>query len=186
MVSHILSFRPDLLSVLAQQLQSADVLASHRVFMVLFRTLKELSTKRLAVDQKNYAEVISFYRSHLSMCVPTQLCLCFVHWYFCFILYCSDTDFIIACCQCPIMHETQHSKLILFLVFLIWSHQGISRGSQVDCHNVSFSLLSSYWIDRETCLPYSIASAIVSPFHEIVNMCWKFFYDNIHCNEVFT
>nr|CAB3459058.1 unnamed protein product [Digitaria exilis] len=49
---------PDLLSVLAQQLQSADVLASHRVFMVLFRTLKELSTKRLAVDQKNYAECI--------------------------------------------------------------------------------------------------------------------------------
>ncbi|KAK8461169.1 hypothetical protein SEVIR_2G454900v4 [Setaria viridis] len=48
---------PDLLSVLAQQLQSADVLASHRVFMVLFRTLKELSTKRLAVDQKNYAEI---------------------------------------------------------------------------------------------------------------------------------
>jgi len=47
----------DLLSVLAQQLQSADVLASHRVFMVLFRTLKELSTKRLAVDQKNYAEI---------------------------------------------------------------------------------------------------------------------------------
>ncbi|ONM26363.1 ARM repeat superfamily protein [Zea mays] len=49
---------PELLSVLAQQLQSADVLASHRVFMVLFRTLKELSTKRLAVDQKNYAEEV--------------------------------------------------------------------------------------------------------------------------------
>ncbi|RLM87666.1 importin-11 [Panicum miliaceum] len=48
---------PDLLSVLAQQLQSADILASHRVFMVLFRTLKELSTKRLAVDQKKYAEI---------------------------------------------------------------------------------------------------------------------------------
>ncbi|KAB8106996.1 hypothetical protein EE612_041548 [Oryza sativa] len=47
---------PDLFSLLAQQLQSADVLASHRVFMVLFRTLKELSTKRLAVDQRNYAE----------------------------------------------------------------------------------------------------------------------------------
>ncbi|KAL5198245.1 hypothetical protein ABZP36_001757 [Zizania latifolia] len=50
---------PDLFSVLAQQLQSADVLASHRVFMVLFRTLKELSTKRLAVDQRNYAEITS-------------------------------------------------------------------------------------------------------------------------------
>uniref|UniRef100_A0A0E0EGH6 Importin N-terminal domain-containing protein n=1 Tax=Oryza meridionalis TaxID=40149 RepID=A0A0E0EGH6_9ORYZ len=50
---------PDLFSLLAQQLQSADVLASHRVFMVLFRTLKELSTKRLAVDQRNYAEITS-------------------------------------------------------------------------------------------------------------------------------
>uniref|UniRef100_A0A0E0LQ50 Importin N-terminal domain-containing protein n=1 Tax=Oryza punctata TaxID=4537 RepID=A0A0E0LQ50_ORYPU len=50
---------PDLFSVLAQQLQSADVLASHRVFMVLFRTLKELSTKRLAVDQRNYAQITS-------------------------------------------------------------------------------------------------------------------------------
>lgn len=76
--SHIMSFRPDLLSVLAQQLQSADVLASHRVFMVLFRTLKELSTKRLAVDQKNYAEVISIYIIHLSMSITTQTCLCFI------------------------------------------------------------------------------------------------------------
>jgi nitrate reductase assembly molybdenum cofactor insertion protein NarJ len=49
--------------VLAQQLQSADVLASHRVFMVLFRTLKELSTKRLAVDQRNYAEVFDFAKT---------------------------------------------------------------------------------------------------------------------------
>jgi hypothetical protein len=54
-----MTFRPDLFSLLAQQLQSADVLASHRVFMVLFRTLKELSTKRLAVDQRNYAEITS-------------------------------------------------------------------------------------------------------------------------------
>ena len=50
-------FRPDLFSVLAQQLHSADVLASHRIFMILFRTLKELSTKRLTADQKNFAEV---------------------------------------------------------------------------------------------------------------------------------
>lgn len=49
--------RPDLFSVLAQQLQSADVLASYRIFMILFRTLKELSTKRLTADQRNFAEV---------------------------------------------------------------------------------------------------------------------------------
>jgi len=79
---HIMPFRSDLLSVLAQQLQSADVLASHRVFMVLFRTLKELSTKRLAVDQKNYAEVISLSRIYLSIDIGTQVCLCSTHWYF--------------------------------------------------------------------------------------------------------
>jgi len=49
--------RPDLFSVLAQQLHSADVLASHRIFLILFRTLKELSTKRLTADQKTFAEV---------------------------------------------------------------------------------------------------------------------------------
>ncbi|KAF7825518.1 importin-11 isoform X1 [Senna tora] len=52
---------PDLFSVLAQQLQSADVLASHRIFMILFRTLKELSTKRLTSDQRNFAEISSHF-----------------------------------------------------------------------------------------------------------------------------
>lgn len=47
---------PELFSVLANKLQSADVLTSHRIFLILFRTLKELSTKRLTVDQRNYAE----------------------------------------------------------------------------------------------------------------------------------
>ncbi|XP_052173406.1 uncharacterized protein LOC127788817 [Diospyros lotus] len=50
---------PDLFSVLAQQLQPADTLTSHRIFMILFRTLKELSTKRLTSDQKNFAEISS-------------------------------------------------------------------------------------------------------------------------------
>ncbi|KAG2295009.1 hypothetical protein Bca52824_041678 [Brassica carinata] len=50
---------PDLFSVLAQQLQSADVLASHRILMILFRTLKELSTKRLTADQRTFAEISS-------------------------------------------------------------------------------------------------------------------------------
>ncbi|KAF1883849.1 hypothetical protein Lal_00038341 [Lupinus albus] len=50
---------PDIFSVLSQQLQSADVLASHRIFMILFRTLKELSTKRLTSDQRNFAEISS-------------------------------------------------------------------------------------------------------------------------------
>ncbi|KAK0583705.1 hypothetical protein LWI29_001757 [Acer saccharum] len=50
---------PELFSVLAQQLQVADVLTSHRIFMILFRTLKELSTKRLTADQRNFAEISS-------------------------------------------------------------------------------------------------------------------------------
>ncbi|KAL8039104.1 hypothetical protein ABFX02_10G013200 [Erythranthe guttata] len=49
----------DLISVLAQQLQSADVLTSHRIFLILFRTLKELSTKRLTSDQRTYSEIAS-------------------------------------------------------------------------------------------------------------------------------
>ncbi|OMO84989.1 hypothetical protein CCACVL1_10480 [Corchorus capsularis] len=50
---------PELFSFLAQQLQSADVLTSHRIFTILFRTLKELSTKRLTADQRNFAEISS-------------------------------------------------------------------------------------------------------------------------------
>ncbi|XP_068644201.1 uncharacterized protein [Aristolochia californica] len=49
----------ELFSVLAQQLQAADILTSHRIFLVLFRTLKELSTKRLTADQRNFAEISS-------------------------------------------------------------------------------------------------------------------------------
>ncbi|XP_024021108.1 importin-11 [Morus notabilis] len=50
---------PDLFSVLGQQLQSADVLSSHRIFLILFRTLKELSTKRLPAGQRTFAEISS-------------------------------------------------------------------------------------------------------------------------------
>ncbi|XP_008792747.1 importin-11 isoform X3 [Phoenix dactylifera] len=35
------------------------MLASHRIFMVLFRTLKELSTKRLISDQRTFSEIAS-------------------------------------------------------------------------------------------------------------------------------
>ncbi|XP_010920803.2 uncharacterized protein [Elaeis guineensis] len=50
---------PELFSILVQQLQSADMLGSHRIFMVLFRILKELSTKRLIADQRNFSEIAS-------------------------------------------------------------------------------------------------------------------------------
>lgn len=48
---------PELFSYLAQQLQSADILSSHRISMILFRCLKELSSKRLVSDQRNFAEI---------------------------------------------------------------------------------------------------------------------------------
>ncbi|XP_042022562.1 importin-11-like [Salvia splendens] len=50
---------PDLLSVLAQQLWSDDTLTSHRIFFILFRILKELSTKRLTSDQRTFSEIAS-------------------------------------------------------------------------------------------------------------------------------
>lgn len=43
--------------MLLQKLQSPDVLLTQRVYLVLNQTLKELSTKRLAADQRNFAEV---------------------------------------------------------------------------------------------------------------------------------
>jgi hypothetical protein len=47
--------------------------------------LKELSTKRLAVDQKNYAEVLLFDRGHLSICITTSA-LVPCHLMFCFLV----------------------------------------------------------------------------------------------------
>lgn len=45
------------MSALRDRVQSADLLQSQRAALVLHHTLKELSTKRLGVDQKNFAQV---------------------------------------------------------------------------------------------------------------------------------
>lgn len=50
---------PELFPSLIQKIQSADALTTQRVYMVLSQVLKELSTKRLAVDQRNFAEITS-------------------------------------------------------------------------------------------------------------------------------
>ncbi|KAF6170384.1 hypothetical protein GIB67_014314 [Kingdonia uniflora] len=50
---------PELFSVLSQQLHSADIRTSHKIFIVMFRSLKELSTKRLSSDQRTFAEISS-------------------------------------------------------------------------------------------------------------------------------
>lgn len=55
-----LARRPQLFPTLLQKLQSPDVLTTQRVYLVLNQTLKELSTKRLAADQRNFAEVCVF------------------------------------------------------------------------------------------------------------------------------
>lgn len=49
--------RQELFPTLLQKLQSPDVLMTQRVYLVLNQILKELSTKRLAADQRNFTEV---------------------------------------------------------------------------------------------------------------------------------
>lgn len=56
--------RPELFPTLLQKLQSPDVLTTQRVYLVLNQTLKELSTKRLAADQRNFAEVCCLNHLH--------------------------------------------------------------------------------------------------------------------------
>eukprot|EP00854_Cymbomonas_tetramitiformis_P003033 gene3033-3857_t len=50
---------PNLFGDLLGQLATADVLLNQRIYLVLHRVLKELSTKRLNHDQKAFAEVTS-------------------------------------------------------------------------------------------------------------------------------
>ena len=50
---------PNLVSDLLQQLQSQNTLTVRRVYLVLHNTLKELASKRLSSDQKNFAQVLT-------------------------------------------------------------------------------------------------------------------------------
>lgn len=69
----LLEVRPELFPTLLQRLQSEDVLVTQRVYMVLTQVLKELSTKRLGVDQKSFAQV--YYFAHLlSTCLIGKSC----------------------------------------------------------------------------------------------------------------
>jgi len=53
------------MSALRERVQSPDLLQSQRAALVLHHTLKELSTKRLGIDQRNFAQV-----SPLLPCCP--------------------------------------------------------------------------------------------------------------------
>jgi hypothetical protein len=65
---------PELFPALLRKLQSPDILTTQRVYLVLNQTLKELSTKRLAADQRNFAEVTAQYFKYTwhHWCTDTQ------------------------------------------------------------------------------------------------------------------
>ena len=48
---------PSLFEDLTGHMQGGGALISRRVYLVLHHVLKELATKRLATDQKNFAQV---------------------------------------------------------------------------------------------------------------------------------
>ena len=50
---------PTLFEDLTRHMQSGGALANRRVYLVLHHVLKELATKRLATDQKHFAQVRS-------------------------------------------------------------------------------------------------------------------------------
>jgi hypothetical protein len=64
----------ELFPTLLQKLQSPDVLMTQRVYLVLNQILKELSTKRLAADQRNFAEITLQYFDYTwhHWCADTQ------------------------------------------------------------------------------------------------------------------
>eukprot|EP00249_Psilotum_nudum_P007668 c20733_g1_i1 orf=1506-4013(-) len=71
----------DLFPSMVQKLQSSDVLTTQRAYMVLNQVLKELSTKRLAVDQRNFVEITSQLFDYT-----------WQHW-------CSDTQRLLSSCS---------------------------------------------------------------------------------------
>lgn len=50
---------PSLFEDLTGHMHSGSALANRRVYLVLHHVLKELATKRLATDQRNFAQVCS-------------------------------------------------------------------------------------------------------------------------------
>jgi hypothetical protein len=53
--------RQELFLNLMEQFLSSDILTSHRACMMLQQTLKELSTKRLAIGHRNFEEVYTSF-----------------------------------------------------------------------------------------------------------------------------
>ena len=53
---------PSLFEDLTGHMQGGGALISRRVYLVLHHVLKELATKRLATDQKNFAQVPQKYK----------------------------------------------------------------------------------------------------------------------------
>lgn len=59
---------PTLFTDLLQQLQSQNTLTIRRVYLVLHNSLKELASKRLSSDQKNFAQVHTACRHVCVLC----------------------------------------------------------------------------------------------------------------------
>eukprot|EP00850_Spirogloea_muscicola_P012417 SM000080S22932 [mRNA] locus=s80:226582:234777:+ [translate_table: standard] len=68
---------PGLFPALVQKVQLEDVLLTQRAYLVLNHVLKELSTKRLAADQRNFAEITAqlFEYTWHHWCGDTQVLL---------------------------------------------------------------------------------------------------------------
>eukprot|EP00850_Spirogloea_muscicola_P009002 SM000049S16773 [mRNA] locus=s49:579453:591318:+ [translate_table: standard] len=68
---------PSLFPALVQKVQLEDVLLTQRAYLVLNHVLKELSTKRLAADQRNFAEITAqlFEYTWHHWCGDTQVLL---------------------------------------------------------------------------------------------------------------
>eukprot|EP00850_Spirogloea_muscicola_P008802 SM000048S16514 [mRNA] locus=s48:162009:170563:+ [translate_table: standard] len=68
---------PGLFPALVQKVQVEDVLLTQRAYLVLNHVLKELSTKRLAADQRNFAEITAqlFEYTWHHWCGDTQVLL---------------------------------------------------------------------------------------------------------------
>ena len=53
---------------LTSRLQTNSVLTTRRVYLALHHILKELSSKRLAADQRSFAEVRLYQNAHSDLC----------------------------------------------------------------------------------------------------------------------
>ena len=67
---------PTLIDDLLAALTGSDALKRRRGYLVLHHVLKELSSKRLAADQRNFAQARANNPLHINCCTVSLLCRC--------------------------------------------------------------------------------------------------------------